>query len=470
MTTTSNRPGGLTAIERRAAASLGAVFSLRMLGLFMILPVFSLYAERLDGVTPTLTGVAIGAYGLTQALLQIPFGMLSDRIGRKRVIIGGLLIFAAGSVVAALSGSIWGVIAGRALQGAGAIAAAVMALMADLTQEEHRARAMAIFGGSIGMSFTLALVLGPVLNGWIGVSGIFWLTGGLALSGILMTRYWVPRPLVSTFHRDAEPVPSQFRRVLADPQLLRLDFGILVMHLLITATFVALPLVLRDVAGMAQEHHWWVYLPVLLLSVVTMFPFLVLSERRGRTKEVFLGAIALLALAEFALAGFHADLAQIVPLLFLFFLAFNILEASLPSLVSKLAPAGSKGTALGVYSTSQFLGAFLGGGLGGWLLGAYGPGGVFALCGAAVTLWLLIASGMRRPANLRTRIIQTVRLDAREAARLEENLLAVPGVAEAVVVAEECMAYLKVVEAELDEEALDHFLWYLRVPQGAEVA
>jgi len=470
MSTTEEQSSGLTAFERRSAISLGAVFSLRMLGLFMILPVFSLYAEHLQGVTPTLTGLAIGAYGLTQALLQIPFGMLSDRIGRKRVIIMGLLIFAAGSVVAALSGSIWGVIAGRALQGAGAIAAAVMALMADLTQEEHRARAMAIFGGSIGMSFTLALVLGPVLNGWIGVSGIFWLTGGLALSGILMTRYWVPQPLVSTFHRDAEPVPSQFKRVLTNPQLLRLDFGILVMHLLITATFVALPLVLRDVAGMPQEHHWWVYLPVLLLSVVTMLPFLVLSERRGKTKEVFLGAITLLALAEFGLAEFHADLTQIVPLLFLFFLAFNILEASLPSLVSKLAPAGSKGTALGVYSTSQFLGAFLGGGLGGWLLGAYGPMGVFTLCGAAVAAWLLVASGMRQPANLKTRMIHTVQLDAQEARRLEQNLLTVSGVAEAVVIAEERMAYLKVVESELDEKALDEFLWYLRSSHGAETA
>jgi len=384
-------------IERRAAASLGGIFALRMLGLFMILPVFSLYAHHLRGFTPMLTGLAIGAYGLTQAFLQIPFGLLSDRIGRKQVIVIGLLIFAAGSVVAAVSDSIYGVIAGRALQGAGAIAAAIMALLADLTRVETRTKAMAILGGSIGMSFTLALLLGPLLNGWIGVPGIFWLTAVLALIGILIILYIVPNPVESHFHTDAEPVLSQFGKILSDTQLLRLDFGIFSLHFIITASFVALPLLLRDTLQMPAEHHWWVYLPVLLLGVATMFPFIILAERRGHVKGVFLGAIITMVFAEAGLSLFHQHIYQVSILLYLFFTGFNLMEATLPSLISKLAPANSKGTAMGAYSSSQFLGAFAGGGMGGWLLGQYGVGGVFSGCAAIALIWLLLATGMQPP-------------------------------------------------------------------------
>jgi len=384
-------------IERRAAASLGGIFALRMLGLFMILPVFSLYAHHLRGFTPMLTGLAIGAYGLTQAFLQIPFGLLSDRIGRKQVIVIGLLIFAAGSIVAAVSDSIYGVIAGRALQGAGAIAAAIMALLADLTRVETRTKAMAILGGSIGMSFTLALLLGPLLNGWIGVPGIFWLTAVLALMGILIILYVVPNPVESHFHTDTEPVFSQFGKILSDPQLLRLDFGIFSLHFIITASFVALPLLLRDTLQMPAEHHWWVYLPVLLLGVATMFPFIILAERRGHVKGVFLGAIITMVFAETGLSLFHQHIYQVSILLYLFFTGFNLMEATLPSLISKLAPVNSKGTAMGAYSSSQFLGAFAGGAMGGWLLGQYGVGGVFAGCAVVALIWLLLATGMQAP-------------------------------------------------------------------------
>ncbi|HRY16682.1 MAG TPA: MFS transporter, partial [Candidatus Competibacteraceae bacterium] len=290
----------MTASERRAALWLAGVFSLRMLGLFMILPVFALYAEKLQGNTPALAGLAIGVYGFSQAILQIPFGFLSDRYGRKRIIYLGLLIFTLGSVVAALADSIWGVILGRALQGGGAVSAAALALAADLTREEHRIKVMAFIGITIGLSFAVSMVLGPVLNGWIGVPGIFWLTGVLALLGIAVVRFRVPDPVVSRIHRDAEPVASQFGRVLGDSQLLRLNFGIFTLHLLLTATFVAAPLALRD-AGLANDQHWRIYLPALTLSIGAMAPFVIIAGKQRWLKPVFLGAILILALTEFGL-------------------------------------------------------------------------------------------------------------------------------------------------------------------------
>lgn len=390
---------GISKSELGAAFSLGGIFSLRMLGLFMILPVFSLYASHLTGNTPLLTGIAIGAYGLTQAFLQVPFGMLSDRVGRKTIIILGLLIFAGGSVVAAISTSIYGVIAGRALQGAGAIAAVLMALLADLTRTKQRTKAMAILGMSIGAAFVLALLLGPILNACIGVPGIFWLTAGLALCGIAITVFIVPNPVERHFHSSAEPVPAMFGRVIRDSQLLRLDFGIFTLHMLITSSFTVLPLVLRDAVAFDPARHWQLYLPVLLLSVAAMVPFIILAEKKGLMKDIFLGAIILLALSELGLALFHQRLFIIALLLFLFFTSFNLLEATLPSLVSRMTTPETKGTALGVYSSSQFLGAFIGGGVGGWMLGVFGPAGVFASCASMALLWSIFAAGMKLPGD-----------------------------------------------------------------------
>ncbi len=444
--------------EVRSAASMAGIYALRMLGLFMILPVFALYAEKLDGATPALAGLAIGIYGMTQALLQIPFGLVSDKIGRKPVIVFGLLIFAAGSALAASADTIAMVIVGRALQGSGAIAAAIMALTADLVREEHRVKAMAMIGMSIGGSFALAMVLGPVLNTWIGVPGIFWLTGVLALGGIAVVVTIVPTPTSSRVHRDAEAVPGQFSSVLRDPELLRLDLGIFSLHLILTATFVVLPLALRDVAGLPAERHWELYLPVLVLSLPMAVPFILQAEKHRRMKQMFVGAVAVILVAEGALSALHASVWSIGLLLFVFYSAFNLLEAILPSLIAKVAPPDRKGTAMGVYSSSQFFGAFVGGTMGGWLHGQYGLGAVFLFCSVVALLWLLLAATMRNPRYLGTRVLRIGPHDPVSASKLAQQIAAVRGVAEAVVIPEDQVVYLKIDQQVLDESALQAFM------------
>jgi predicted MFS family arabinose efflux permease len=375
------------------------------------------------------------------------------------VIACGLVIFALGSVMAATADSITGIIIGRLVQGSGAIAAAVMALAADLTREEHRTKAMAMIGVSIGLSFAASLAAGPILNHWIGVPGIFWLTALLALAGIALLYLVVPNPARRRPHRDTVAVPGFFAQVLRDPQLLRLDGGIFALHCILTASFVALPFALRDSAGVDTARHGYVYLPLLLAALAVMVPLVVVAEKRRRLKQVFLSAVAGIALAELGLALFYDSLAMIVVLLLVFFVAFNVLEALLPSLIAKFTPADKKGTAMGVYSTSQFCGAFVGGVLGGHLYGSGGIGEVFGFCALAAALWWTWALTMAPPRYLSSYMISMGESHAgessAEAARRERELLALPGVAEAVVVMEEGVAYLKVDSREVDYERLD---------------
>lgn len=447
----------MTKTESRAVFSLAGIFSLRMLGLFMIYPVFTFYARHLTGSTPTTVGLALGSYGLTQALLQIPFGMLSDRVGRKRMIAVGLVIFAAGSVVAALSGSIYGVILGRVLQGAGAVGSTILALNADLTREDQRTKAMALIGMTIGLSFAVALVAGPVLNAWVGVSGIFWITAVLALLGIGVLYVVTPQPVAMRSHRDTEAVPALFKRVLSNPELLRLDFGIFALHTMLTASFIALPNVLRDVIGIHQNDQWMVYLPMLAVSVAIMIPAIIVAEAKRLMKPVFLGAIVLLLLTQVALFINHGSLVELVVLMTLFFAAFNTMEASLPSLISKAAPADAKGTAMGVYSSSQFFGIFVGGTIGGWAYGFDGPWGVFAFSAIIALVWLIVAATMPKPRFARTHMIDVGDIDDAQARRLAGEIEAQDGVFEAVVVPADGVAYIKFDGKVVDPERLNSF-------------
>ncbi|MEK7796476.1 MAG: MFS transporter, partial [Pseudomonadota bacterium] len=382
--------------ELRTSAALAGVYGLRMLGLFLILPVFAVYAEQLPGgKSHALIGLALGTYGLTQALLQLPFGMASDHLGRKRVIYFGLALFALGSFIAAVSHDIYWVIVGRGIQGAGAVNAAVTALLADLTREEHRTKAMAMIGGSIGLTFAASLVLGPALYSLISIPGIFALTGVLALVAVAVVRYVVPDPQISSFHSDAETAPARLKGVLRNPELRRLNFGIFALHVVQMAMFVVVPLALRETGGLDANHHWQVYLPVLAVSVAFMIPLILYGEKRARLKPVFIASIALMLAAQLVFVPAIGNFWGIVVALTLYFIAFNVLEASLPSLVSKIAPAGAKGTAMGVYNTSQSLGLFVGGALGGVLAHQFGPPSVFVLGSILIGLWLLLALGMR---------------------------------------------------------------------------
>lgn len=376
----------MNALERRAIGGLALVYWLRMLGLFMVLPVLAAYAADLPGATPLLVGLAVGIYGLTQAMLQIPFGLASDRLGRVRVIVVGLLIFALGSWLASTAESIDMLIAGRALQGAGAIAAAVNALVADLTRVSQRTVAMAILGVSIGGAFLLALILGPVVAGWIGVDGVFQLAAGFGVAGIVVVVLLVPR----AERQQPADAPGRLMDALAEPALLPLYGGIFVLHAVMTAVFVAVPVLLRDRAGILPAEQWTVFAPAMLLSLLPLPLLIWLAERRGQQAAVVMGCIALAAVALVGMAQADARNALMWALV-AYFAGFNLLEATLPSLVSQTARAEMRGAAMGAYSTAQFLGAFVGGALGGWIMGLSGQGGVLIAAAGLLIGWLSFA-------------------------------------------------------------------------------
>jgi MFS family permease len=453
-----NSGDSMTPIELRASIGLASVYGLRMLGLFIILPIFAIYAEHLPGgESHLLIGVALGAYGLTQAILQIPAGWLSDHYGRKPVIYTGLILFAIGSLVAASADNIYWIIAGRIIQGAGAINAAVMALTADLTHENHRTKAMAMIGMTIGFSFAVSMVLSPLLYASIGMSGIFIMTAVLAVFAILVVAFFIPNPAVTRFHTDTEANGKRLNEVLRNKDLLRLDFGIFSLHAILMSVFMQVPFLLKD-NGLHAAYHWKVYLPVMLLAFVFMVPPMIFADKKSKGKEVFMGAIALAGIAQLTLLIFHTNVLSVAFALLLFFIAFNLLEAMLPSLISKTAPLAAKGTAMGVYSSVQFMGAFVGATAGGFLMEHFGGNAVLIFAIVLLLLWLIVASGMQSPAAVRTKLYHLPDMSETSAQELQQKLKKIKGVREVMVVLAEQIVGIKVETSGFDEAGVEQLL------------
>jgi MFS family permease len=454
----------MTAAERRASTGLASIYGLRMLGLFIILPVFALYAEHLPGGdSHLLMGIALGAYGLTQAILQIPAGWLSDRYGRKPIIYASLILFALGSFIAASADNIYLVILGRVVQGAGALNAAVMALTADLTREEHRTKAMAMIGITIGITFSISMVLSPLLNSVIGVKGIFAMTGVLALLAMGVVKWVIPDPAITRFHSDTEASWGHFGEVLRNKELLRLDFGIFSLHAILMSVFMQVPFVLkRD--GLEVGQHWYVYLPVMLIAFALMVPPIIIAEKKAKMKQIFMLAIFLAMCAHALLLFAQNSLWGVAISLLVFFTAFNVLEATLPSMISKIAPLSAKGTAMGVYSSVQFLGAFSGAAVGGALMQYVGGNAVFVLAIILLLLWLVVASGMQPPAAVSTKLYHLSEMNDAAAADLQKRLAQVQGVREVMVIAAENIACLKVDMKGFDKDAVEQLVMIAPIP------
>ena len=439
----------LNAIEKRAAFSLASVFAFRMLGLFMLMPVLAVYGSELAGFSPLWIGLAIGAYGLTQAIFQIPMGWASDKFGRKPVIVLGLSVFALGSVIAALAESMQMVTLGRALHGMGAVASALMALAADLSRDEQRAKVMAVIGACIGMSFMLAMLVGPLVAASFGLSGLFWLIMWLAVIGIGIVLFAVPNVVHHAPRSETTANKASVLALVKSPQLLRLDFGVLMLHLTMTAVFVALPLELIKV-GLEAQSHWQLYVPVFLLSFVLLVPMMMVAMKRNQEKGMFLFSVALLSASLLMMALLPLSVWSIAVAMVLYFAAFNYLEATMPALVSRIAPANQKGSAMGVYSSSQFFGAFAGGVIGGGLAELFTLQGVFAASSLIGVIWFAIAWSMRVPKRSKIISIATELSGQQQASQLASQLTALKGVLEATVVYEEQRTYLKVNDKEFD--------------------
>ncbi len=445
-----------TKTETRAAISLASVYGLRMFGLFLVLPVLATYAEDYPGYSLAAVGLAIGIYGLTQAIFQIPLGLLSDRIGRKPVIIGGLIIFALGSWIASAATTMQGLIIGRAIQGCGAIASALMALAADVSREERRSYMMAVLGMSIGASFILALIAGPILAVKYQLSGLFIITAGLSLLAIMVVIWIVPDVRQQIRQKDVLPALTQVKTVLLNGQLKRLDFGIFSLHFLLSSSFVDLPLLLEQ-SGIPKESHAWIYLPVMLVAFVGMVPGIIIAEKKHLHARVMGVAILLLLIAQITWLESSSS-GWLIGGLVIFFLGFNLLEAMLPSMVSRFAPVAGKGTAMGVYSTSQFMGSFLGGALTGIIGQYFGGGSVFITGTVIVVIWLLVHRGQQNAPALSSLSIE------REKGSVDKNklakLLQQEGIREAMLMEKDNMLYIK-----FDTEKLDAIKAKLLVEQ-----
>ncbi len=421
-----------------------------MLGLFMVLPVLALYMDDYADASPVMLGLTLGAYGLTQALLQIPLGLLSDRIGRRPVIIGGLVLFVAGSLLAAAADSMFELILGRALQGMGAIASTLMAMVTDLTSEENRTKAMAAIGGSIGLAFMLAMIAGPVIASFAGLSGIFWVTAVLGLIGIGIFVGLVPKATLVQQNRETRADISQIGQLLKNPTLLRLNLGIFALHLALMAAFVVIPTILTQELGIASENLWWVYLGLLGGGFIAMIPAMILGERFSKQKLSFVTAVAVLAIAMLVLGQQRGPL--LTPFMLLaFFAAFNLLEASLPSWMSKACPVGNRGTAMGIYSSCQFFGAFVGGTLGGWSLQQYGTDGLFLILAGLLAIWWVLALGLQAPRPLQTLVLQVGDADHQDFAKIISNIT---GVEDILLLKGEQLAYVKVDKQTVDMPSL----------------
>ncbi|QKQ24013.1 MFS transporter [Candidatus Ruthia endofausta] len=371
--------------ERTFAFKISLIMSTRMLGLFMIFPIFSVYASEYTSTTPYLIGLSIGIYGLTQALLQIPFGYLSDKYGRKPMLIIGLVIFFIGSVVAASSTDIIGIVIGRALQGAGAISAVLMAFLADFVSENQRSKANAFVGVQIGIAFMLALLLGPIISVSLGISGLFWVIALLSVVALI---------IVSTLP-NAKPKEqyalsiANIRKVL-NIDLLLLDFSVFALHLILTCSFIAMPIFLKESNIVDIKDSWQIYLPIIILSFIGMLPMVILASKYQKIKPVFLSAIALLIISQILFYQIQLTYTSFFTLLTLFFIAFNALEAILPSLIASSTSADKRGLAMGLYATSQFLGAFVGGILGGWIYNISNLNSVFLSTTFVAVIWWII--------------------------------------------------------------------------------
>ncbi|MEO9275906.1 MFS transporter [Marinomonas sp. 5E14-1] len=440
-------------LERRSVFALALIYLFRMLGLFLIMPVISVAADGLTGADAALIGTAIGIYGLTQASLQIPMGMWSDKIGRKPVIIIGLILFAIGSLICANADDINTLIVGRAVQGAGAIASTLMALLSDVTREQNRTKAMAIVGISIGASFMISLVLGPWIFSLVGLSGLFYLSFALSVLGIGLILFAVPNIVQHTFRRDTTPSLIALGEVLKDKRLGFLNVSVLLLHASLTALFITIPNLLIEHFDLPLPQHSWLYLTVMGFAFVGMLPLVIIAESKGKMKSVLIFVLMLLGASAILLQWTHSIWLFSV-LLWGYFVGFNALEATLPSLISKQAPVGYRGTAMGVFSTHQFIGSFLGGVGGGWLLQNYSNSGIFWVVGVAFLAWSLVALAQAAPRQLSSLAFSLPNMTEEEITQLADQLTAIQGVEGMQIFKDEQTAYLKVDKKILDKDTL----------------